>query len=297
MGRKKMYAASIMSMRDMGEYRNLLSQINKSCHQANTTFRDFLKFASLNALDSTNPTTLGYYCSALYAHGLDPGTISTRIDHIKSERTRLSAGGVTIYLIQRYFDLLKAKKGRRPKSDAPWKTLITELTRAPRCLERTACVLMILTGSRNGCLGGLGDFRVSTNMLSCDVLISKQRRSISDFGLLKLYKPFNIWEELTPELQTDIQNWAGSRNAQGQRKVVGSSQLIQWMQKNINRKYTTNTYRRSYIHMILDGCTDANGRVDYARVITMTMHFRESTIRAFYEKRTADLEFSDGDDE
>jgi len=124
MGRKKMYAASIMSMRDMGEYRNLLSQINKSCHQANTTFRDFLKFASLNALDSTNPTTLGYYCSALYAHGLDPGTISTRIDHIKSERTRLAAGGVTIYLIQRYFDLLKAKKGRRPKSDAPWKTLI-----------------------------------------------------------------------------------------------------------------------------------------------------------------------------
>lgn len=273
----------------MREYQKITAAIAKNCAQANAVYNDYKAFARINQLDLQEAGTIARFCAALLSAGLDPGTISTRIDYIRSERKREMSGGVTWWLLKRHYDLLKAKKGRRPKTDASGKKLLEELAKSPRCLERTICTFILLSGSRNGCIGGIGEILFSTRIFACDVLVSKQRRSAGDFGTLRLLRPFNIWADIPSQLQIDLNKWALQQDQEGKRKQVSTSQLLQWMQKHINKKYTTYTFRRAYIHRVIDGCTSSNGTIDYQRVISMTMHFQESTIRAFYEKRTADL--------
>jgi len=226
---------------------------------------------------------------ALLAAGYDPGTIATRVDYIRSELTREKGGGLTWKILTDHFLVAKALKGRKAKVDRPYERIIEEINAAPRHLARTLLGFIVLTGSRNGCIGGLGDIRMSPALVSTDVRVSKQRRCPNDFATLVLRGDFNVFALFSDVVRNDLIQWSREKAEDGQRQQMSTSGLQDWANRHINPNYTTLTFRRAYIHHIIELCKE-NDEPNYERVKKYTLHFKESTIRAFYEKRCDDLE-------
>lgn len=289
MPRKKYYKPAIITLREFQQFQSLVSSIERQRKQQISVFSDYKSFCTKNGLEPQLATSAGRFCGALEVAGYDPGTIGTRLDYILGEMARERGGGLTWKILAGHYASKKALKGRKAKVDRPHLVLIAQICEAPKHLARTLLAFVVLTGSRNGCIGGLGDIRMSDALVSADVKVSKQRRCPNDFATLVLRGEFNLFSLFSAEVRCDLLQWARDRSIIGQRRQMATSSLQHWANRHIDSTYTTFTFRRAYIHHVLALCEE-NGLPNYERARRYTLHFKDSTIRAFYEKRCDDLE-------
>ena len=54
------------------------------------------------------------------------------------------------------------------------------------------------------------------------------------------------------------------------------------------KKPTTYTCRRNYVHRVVYSCTDEHGATGWGAVKQKTLHFKEQTIKSYYDLSAAD---------
>jgi len=283
MGRKKLYRPSFITISDRLVIEKIREEILADRKQQIAVFDDFKRFTELNGFEIRSGEALLCFAAVLSRY-YDPGTVSTRLGYIRAELLR--NGRITSHLIEKHFKLKKALKGNNHAPDVNLFGCLAKLHRAPRGIERTSLAVILLTGLRNEDLKGAGDIRIAINgNITADVLVAKNRRSIGERTTLHLRGDFSIFNFFDDNLRDDVKVWCESA---WPRTTIETAILLHWMYKEM-KKTTTYTFRRQYIHRILDLLEDpSTGYIPYDKVISYTLHFEEKTVKAFYMKRAQD---------
>ena len=262
---------------EMDTYQRNLSASLKKRKAAISAFSDFQKFLRINQLGGPHPydydgDMLLRYASCLECAKMDKGSITTHLRHIEGEtrRSRLPSG-ISCRMVFVLFAEGKARAGAKHALDANQTELVSALAAAPSCTERTQMTLMLVTGVRNKDIQGFGDLRfvkvAGSWEVFADVTIAKQRKSPEDKTLLQLRGTTCVFGALPMSLQRDLVAW-------DKRNFMEVGLILVWLKNQVSlRKFTTYTFRRCFIHIIIHAFTRSNGTVDWTSVTQFTLHF------------------------
>lgn len=301
MGRRKIYKAGLLTVQQQRQFDKYVQQMLEKRRTAISKLAEYNKFCQLNNFPNLSQGSLYWpsvlrYCSALRASGMDPGSISTVIRLLEGEVKRLRAPeGISGTMVKSIFEKEKAIKGTRRAPDANLDTLINALAQAAPHACRTQLAHMLLFGVRNADLAGSGAMRYGPAESRCDILISKQRASAEERATLTLCGKLNIFTSLPNDIQLSMRQWqrTGTRPSlrglpSRSHKKVGT--VLRWMKDQPSlRKFTTYSFRRNYVHRIIDQHT-TDGTVDWDRVTQLTLHFSDRLVRSIYSKMAVDYE-------
>jgi hypothetical protein len=286
MGRLKLYRPSRITIGERHAYEKAKCDILKKKAAAIQAFEDFISYCRLNELSTDDPASMLQYGCSLQYYKLDPGTIRTRLKYILSEqRRRRLPSGVSQKMVFAHFGVMKVMKGTRRAEDADEETLIRFLNTMSSSPERTQLALMMLTGQRNEDLNGTGVMRiVSPSHVVFDVLITKTRSMPEERATLQLKNGLCIFPELSASLQADIRSWAAlTREARSVKPVGNVLRVLR--QAEPSSRFTSYTFRRQYIHKVIDHFTDREtGYVDWKKVTSFTLHFDEKIVKSVYAR-------------
>lgn len=254
-----MYRVSPMLRMESDVYVRNRTAILKKRKAAVATFAEFQTFLRLNNLGGPAPydydgDMLLRYSSCLEFARMDKGSILTKLRYIEGETRRARMpSGISCRMVHSLFAEAKAKAGAKHALDASQKELVTALSLAPSSTERTQLSLMLITGVRNKDIEGFGDLRFikveNSWEIYADVTIAKQRKSPEDKTLLQLRGPTSLFGSLSSSMQRDLVAW-DKKNF----KEVGL--VLLWMKGQHGLcKYTTYTFRRCFIHIIIHAFT------------------------------------------
>ena len=169
--------------------------------------------------------------------------------------------------------------------------------------------LMVVTGARNADIAGFGELRCVKGRtpaqaaqpdhnkggpwtVLADVVISKTRKSPDDKVLLTLKGKTCVFGLFPAVLQLPMIKWDRASH-----KEVGK--VLSWMRTQpLLAKYTTYTFRRCFIHTIIDAFKNEDGSIDWKKVTEFTLHFSEKTVKSVYARSAGETVLSeDSDDE
>jgi len=301
MGRRKLYKAGLLTIQQMRQFDKYVKIMLEKRKSAINAMSEYNRFCQLNNLPNLHQGSLYWssvlkYASALRICGMDPGSISTAIRMLEGENRRLRMPeGISGTMVKAIFEKEKAVKGTRRAPDATLNVLLNALSQAEPHECRTQLAHMLLFGVRNADLAGTGAMRYTPTAARCDVLISKQRASVEERGTLNLCGPLNIFGTFPADLQLSMRQWQRSGARQSLRglpnrshKKVGT--VLRWMRSQSSlKKFTTYSFRRNYVHRIIDHFT-TDGTVDWDRVTQLTLHFSDKLVRSIYSKMAAEYE-------
>jgi hypothetical protein len=277
-------------------YQRNVSVILKKRTTANRIYLEFLKFLTLNNLGGPGAgqysgDELLRYSSCLQFAGYDNSTILTRLRHIEGETRRAALrGGISCKMVYSFFAEAKARSGSKHALDAEQSTLVAALSGAPSCASRTQLGLILLTGVRNMDIDGFGDLRFvrgSTHQweVFADVTIAKQRKSPEDKTLLQLKGATCMFHLFDTSLQRDLVAWDKAITP-----FVQVGTMLRWMKSlPALKSFTTYSFRRCFIHAIIQAFTRENGSVDWPSVTQFTLHFSEKSVKSVYAKKAKEL--------
>lgn len=172
--------------------------------------------------------------------------------------------------------------------------LIHSLYSAPPSSCRTVAALMTLLGLRCADWGSLWStqFAISSASVAVEVRVAKNRKNPGEVVTLRLLSTMPVWDDRLAEIITQGTEHARENPTEGEHLLsVTTTNLLAWCKKNFDKKVTTYTFRRSYIHAIIDMCTDEEGHTDYEKVSKYTLHFEEKTVRSAYAVHVSDKNF------
>jgi len=124
--------------------------------------------------------------------------------------------------------------------------------------------------------------------LKITVLWDKNIRSVSDSGnvrlptawLPRLLPPPSLLQLIAIGGPVPVSRFT---TADFLRELKRAASQAGWL-----KKPTTYTCRRNYVHRIVYSCTDENGVTDWEAVKQKTLHFKEQTIKSYYDLSAAD---------
>ena len=288
MGRKMMYRCGLIRRYEYDEYKRIQVAIAKKRTTSHRAYVKFCTFCTINTLDPKLPASILKYMACNLQAGMDPGSLLTMLRYIESEDHNVEMPDqITNRAIRGYLRLQKTKKGSRHAKDADVHVLIASLEACPSCEYRTQLALILLVGLRNADLEGTGARRIRENdtppKILFDVIVSKQRKRPEEKVLLRIQGPLCKAGLFSQGLLRDMKRW----RPQLFRPVA---LVLPWMKTQPSlRMFSTYTFRRNYVHRVLEEFTEVDGTVDWEKVTQYTLHFSEKVVKSVYAKTAEEL--------
>ncbi len=286
MGRKRLYRVGFITIHERMAYERNKELLIVKYKAQRREHEQYVNFCQINSLDTEEGNSLLLYGSCMESAGKDPGSIVSAFRLIEQERRRLlTPGGISRRAALDLFEKKKAKKGSKHAQDESLTSLLAALASAPSEPQRTQLAMMLLGGVRNADIEGTGGmvFNRNPGATRIDVLVAKNRTSLSERGTLTLIDRMNIFERFPVGLRDALKGYRAQQNAGGKHIPVGN--VLSWMKHQPSlRAYTTYSFRRNYIHRAIEVNRRPNGSVDWPAVLELTLHFSEKTVKGVYSR-------------
>lgn len=289
-GRKPLYVVGPITNGENKSYVELVGKVLQTTDAARVKLRKFQDFTRTNALPS-GTLSLTKYAAVLLHHSMDPGSVVTVLQEIISESIQGKAGEpwrteerpFTTKELLSTLSLDKAHLGTRHARDFDLTTLVNSINSMPHIPARSALALMTLTGARNADILNIRDHRqllVNANSIQLDVKVAKNRRDVNKAVTLTISHHMSVWNKLSREVQNDIASFRCSTLSTG---------LLNIAIHKVLPGATSYSFRRGYIHAIIDAFTTPDGTTTWDKVTEFTLHFNVATLKAFYAKKARDI--------
>lgn len=283
MGRKKLYTPHLITFAEWLRVNAFAGCLGNK--DAKRDLDDFKSFCQINTMP-TDASSFAAYAALLLEHKMDPGSILSKQKNIQSELR--NDGKITWYQVKKELSLRKARLGRKHAVDATTPDLAQILNNCPSCIPRTRLIIMYLTGARNADLEEQrdGTWYIAplddSVQIKMEVLVAKARRLPEDHTTLTLSGRAVPWNLLSPSAKNDALHWKPSA------QKCTTADLLIWMKRNV-QGLTSYSFRRNYVHRMVEMFTGADDIVCWKNVMEKTLHFSERTIKASYMKHTSDM--------
>jgi hypothetical protein len=140
----------------------------------------------------------------------------------------------------------------------------------------------------------LGEVDDDNARLKRGVMVAKARRLPQDHTTLVLSGALLPWSSVPSSLRCDVREWRPSGTG------VSTVKLLAWMRRQPalsaviskagekKKHYTTHSFRRNYVHRVIDHFTGEDDIVIWKSVMEKTLHFSEKMVKSSYMKHASD---------